>query len=78
MSPSTSLPGHVASKIIAFGEISYGAYVVALVMSDGTVIEDVVVAWGRDVVSIAGIDVANFDGSRVVDALDRRPGVGGH
>jgi len=77
MSPTSSLPGHVASKIVAFGETSYGAYMVALVMSDGTVVEDVIVSWGRDVVSIAGVDVTDFDGSSVVDALDRRPGVEG-
>jgi hypothetical protein len=61
----------VKTKILSFGEHSYGAYRVALVMSDGRLIEDVIVAWGDQVVRIAGVDVASFDGSEVVDAVDR-------
>ena len=62
----------VKTKILSFGEHSCGAYRVALIMSDGGIIEDVTVAWGDEVVRIAGVDVASFDGSQVVDALDRR------
>lgn len=71
MSPSNHLPGTVKARIISFGEHSYGAYKVALIMSDGTIIEDVIVAWGDEVVRVAGVDVTSFDTSRVVDALDR-------
>jgi hypothetical protein len=35
VTPSNHLPGTVKTKIISFGEYSYGAYKVALVMSDG-------------------------------------------
>jgi hypothetical protein len=72
VSPSNHLPGTIKTRIISFGEHSYGAYRVALVMSDGTIIEDVIVAWGDEVVRVAGVDVASFDGSQVVDAIDRR------
>lgn len=61
----------VKTKILSFGEQSYGAHRVALIMSDGTIIEDVVIAWGDEVVRTAGVDVASFDGSEVVDAVDR-------
>ena len=57
VSPSDHLPGTVKTKIISFGEHSHGAYKVALVMSDGTIVEDVVVAWGDEVVSVAGFGV---------------------
>jgi hypothetical protein len=73
MRPSSHLTDQVTSKIISFGESSYGAYTVALVMADGTIVDDVTVAWGREVVKVAGVDVPDFDGSQVVDALDRGP-----
>jgi hypothetical protein len=72
VTPSNHLPGAVKSKIFSFGEHSYGAYKVALVLSDGTVIEDVIVAWGDEVAKIAGVDVVSFDASQVVDALNGR------
>jgi len=65
------LSGTIKTKIISFGEYKYGASKVALVMSDGTIIEDVVVAWGDEVVRVGGVDVSSFDTSQVVDALDR-------
>jgi hypothetical protein len=71
VSPSNHLPGTVKTKIISFGEFAYGAYKVALVMSDGTIIEDVIVAWGEEVVRVAGVDVTSFDTSQVVDAIER-------
>jgi hypothetical protein len=71
VTPSNHLPGTVKTKIVSFGEHSYGAYKVALVMSDGTIIEDVIVAWGDEVVRVAGVDVTSFDTSQVVDAIDR-------
>jgi hypothetical protein len=65
------LPGTIKTKIVSFGEYKYGASRVALVMSDGTIIEDVIVAWGDEVVRVGGVDVSSFDTSQVVDALDR-------
>jgi hypothetical protein len=71
VAPSNRLPGTVKTKIISFGEYSHGAYKVALVMSDGTIIEDVIAAWGGEVVRVAGVDVTSFDTSQVVDAIDQ-------
>ena len=71
MSPPNRLPGHLKSKAISFGESSYGACQVDLVLSDGRVIEDVTLAWGDEVVTVAGIDVGDFDASDVVDVIDR-------
>jgi hypothetical protein len=48
-----------------------GAYKVALVMKDGSVIEDVLVAWGDEIVKIAGADDFDLDVASVVSAEDR-------
>jgi hypothetical protein len=69
---STKLPPVVKSKILSFGEDSYGASKVALVMADGSIVEDVIVAWGDEVVRVAGVDVASFDTEHVVNAINRR------
>jgi hypothetical protein len=67
-----SLPAPVKEKILSFGEDSMGTHRVALVLSDGRLVEDVVVAWGAEVISVAGSDLFELAMSDVVDALDRR------
>lgn len=49
-----------------------GAHKVALVMKDGSVVDDVIVAWGDDVVRVGGIDGCPIDLEEVVDAENRR------
>jgi hypothetical protein len=71
MTSANRLPGPVKKKVLSFGEHSYGAHKVALVMTDGTVIEDVIVGWGDEVVRVAGVDASSFDTSQVIDAIDR-------
>lgn len=73
MSKPKRLPDRLTSKIISFGEASYGAYRVALVIDDGTIVDDVLVAWGRDVVSVGGVSVPAFDASHVIDVIDKGP-----
>ena len=68
---TTRLPTAVKERILTFGEYKMGAYKVALVMKDGSVIEDVIVAWGDDVVRIAGVDGCPINVDDVVDAEDR-------
>jgi hypothetical protein len=48
-----------------------GAHRVALVLDDGTIIDDVVVAWGHEVVRVGGSDEFNVPLDRVVDVLGR-------
>jgi len=48
-----------------------GAHRVALIMKDGSVVEDVIVAWGDEVVRIGGVDGCPIDVDEVVDAEDR-------
>ena len=44
------LPEHLGDKAVQFGESSYGATLVTLVLRDGTQIEHVHVAGGRSVI----------------------------
>lgn len=65
------LAPHLKTKIIGFGEYKMGAYKVDLVLRDGRIIKDVVVAWGDEVVRIgAQDDVSGFPVGDVVDAID--------
>ena len=48
-----------------------GAHKVALTMEDGSVVEDVIVAWGAEVVRVGQADGCPFDVSAVVGAEDR-------
>jgi hypothetical protein len=57
-----------------FPEDAMGLFHVALVMADGSVVDDVVVTWGDGVVHIAGSKDYSLDPSLVVDALDRSCG----
>ena len=65
------LPWKVTESILTFPEDSMGAYRVALILKDGSVIEDVIVAWGEQVVRVDGHDGCPFNVDDVVDALDR-------
>lgn len=63
-------PG-LKTKIIGFGEYKMGAYKVDLVLRDGRIIKDVIVAWGDEVVRVGGQDVvSDFPLAEVVDAID--------
>lgn len=65
------LPAEIADKILALPESSMGANRVALVLRDGSVIEDVKVAWGNDVVSIGGRNEFSLPVCEIVDVIDR-------
>lgn len=68
---SASLPLPVTDRILTFPEYRMGVYKVALVMKDGSVIEDVIVAWGDDVIRVGGVDGCPIDLADVIDAKDR-------
>jgi hypothetical protein len=48
-----------------------GAHQVALVLRDGSVIEDVQVAWGDEVVRVGGRDEFDLPVDAIVDVIDR-------
>ena len=69
---SLELPDHLVEKVISFGESSYGATIVTLILMDGRHIEKVAIAWGRWIVkvgtrAIAGAGELDF---RVADIVD--------
>ncbi len=65
------LPTAVKERILSFPEYKMGAHKVALKMRDGSLVEDVIVAWGDEIVSIGGVDGCPIDPDDVVDAGDR-------
>jgi hypothetical protein len=71
---SVVIPESVKEKVLAFGESSYGAYRVQLVLADGRMIPDVVLAWGDEIVRVGSADVhgpddLDFEVTDVADAL---------
>jgi hypothetical protein len=48
-----------------------GANRVALVLRSGAIIDDVILAWGREVVRIGGVDPSRIPMNEVIDVIDR-------
>jgi hypothetical protein len=61
----------VQERIRSFPEDSMDAHRVDLVMRDGSLIEDVYVAWASEVIRVGGIDGSCIPVEDVVDAVDR-------
>lgn len=64
----------IKQRILALPECSMGAHRVSLVMRDGDVLDDVVVAWGSEIVSIGRRKDVVIDAEDVIDVLDRSAG----
>ena len=69
MSTERLLPELIKSKILEFPEHRMGAHRVSLVLKDGRVIDDVVVAWGDEIVRVGDNDEMDFRPDDVVDAI---------
>lgn len=65
------LPAAIKEQILAFPEYKMGTHKVALVMSDGSVVDDVIVAWGDEVVRVGGVDGCPINVADVIGAEDR-------
>jgi hypothetical protein len=65
------IPEELQAKVRTFGEVTMGANRVALVLRDGTVIEDVILAWGREVVRVGGGEPVDLPIDQVSDVIDR-------
>jgi len=68
---TTRLPEDVKERILSFPEYKMGTHKVALIMRDGSVVEDVLVAWGDEVLRVGKGEVVPFDLHDVIDAEDR-------
>ena len=68
---SARLHAEISELIASFPEYSMGAHRVALVMKDGSVIEDVIVAWSNEVVRVGAVEGCPLNVDEVVDAWDR-------
>jgi hypothetical protein len=68
---TAKLPASVKARILSFPEYKMGAHKVALVMKDGSIVDDVIVAWGDEVVRVGGVDGCPINLVDVADAEDR-------
>ncbi len=66
------LSADVKTKIIGFGEYKMGAHKVDLVLRDGRVVREVIVAWGDQIVRVGASEHVDFDPSEVIDAVNRQ------
>jgi hypothetical protein len=68
-----NLPAHLADKVATFGESSYGATSVTLVLKNGSRIPHVHVAWGLQVIKATGSEedalLTKLDPDEIADAL---------
>jgi hypothetical protein len=68
-----NLPAHLADKVATFGESSYGATLVTLVLKNGARIPHVHVAWGLQVIMATGSEedslLTKLELAEIADAL---------
>jgi len=67
----TQLPDRLAERILSFPEYRMGVHRVAFVMSDGSTIDNVLVAWGREVIRVGGVEDVHVNVNNVLDVVDR-------
>lgn len=65
------LSADVTELILSFPEYKMGVHKVALVMKDGTILEDVYVAWGDEIVRMGKVDSPSIETANVVSAENR-------
>lgn len=65
------LPERLRTKVQSFPEVSMGAQRIAIVLASGEVVEDVIVAWGEEVVSVAGKEPRALPLHAAIDVIDR-------
>jgi len=68
MGQAVKLAPELKQKILAFPEYRMGAHRVALVLRDGARIQDVLVAWGDEVVKVGGRE--DFGELPIGDVID--------
>lgn len=71
MTTQRLLPEAVCEKLSRFPEYRMGAHKVAVRLRDGRVIEDVVVAWEKEIIRVGDSADIPFSTDDVVDVMDR-------
>ena len=67
-----NIPETLVGKVHNFPECSYGAQRVNLVMKNGDVVKDIILAAGKEIVKVSGRHVTNESqlGFRLEDVID--------
>jgi len=71
---SREIPNNLSDKAASFPESSYGVNRVTLVLGDGRKVNEVYLAWGKEIVkirnrSIKSMEDLNFDITKIVDVI---------
>ncbi len=61
-----SIPQDIADKICSFPEYRYGANRIKVWLDDGTCFDNVIVAWGEEIISVEGSKEIPFDPSKII------------
>ena len=65
------LPPPIRERIAGFPEYRMGVHKVAVRLRDGRIMEDVIVAWEKEIVSVGGSTDLPFSGDDVLEVYDR-------
>jgi len=71
---SRTLPEPIAEQVLAFPEWRMGAQRIKVTLADGRTFAPVDVAWGREIVRVAGDEGVPFDAEDVVRVEDLSDG----
>lgn len=66
MAEQPRLPAEIKAKVLELPEYRMAAHRVALELRDGRIIENVVVAWGEEIVRVGDSEVIDFDPETIV------------
>jgi len=69
MANQTIVSAQIQEKLQLMPESAYGINRVIAILDDGTRIDDVQIAWAREIVKVGKSTVITFDASRIVDVL---------
>ena len=65
------LPEELRSKVLSFPEYKMGAHRVALLLRNGETVDNVIIAWGDEIVHLGGRDSADVSVDQIADVVDR-------
>ncbi len=69
MSAQRLLPESIREKLVRLPEYRMGAHKIAVRLKDGTIVEDVIIAWQQEIVSVGGSPDIPFAPDDVVDVM---------
>lgn len=71
MNAQKVLPEAIREKLATLPEYRMGAHKVAVRLKDGRVVEDVIVAWEKEIISVGGNAEIPFVPEEIIDVMDR-------